>query len=361
MAFEQKYISVSCQKPPEKVQTCSLRYWSSSSQTVANVPLTLWELRRIGDAASAIGNKYVHKWVQEAQRAGLWSKLFVLSGCVISIVSSLRSQQATGSVHPYAQEEFTIETRAMLALLCLWMNSGNNSAGLLLSTLLRKTVSEAQMDEVLAWLKDNSHWGCCPLEPQAGVCEHMFPYIVSQSFATMSVEEKYAAVVKVCGAMVFYLSVCPAAQKCWPEVSQTLCRHICGGLAAVSHSDALEDVKDDPSLTKRRKIASGVMQAVAAKAAGHNLSMGSVAVMSSVAARSTVSRFHEEAVAACLAAAWQRAGSLYVCGVSADCKRLGNPAEELCCYYLLDAETSQGTWLPFQVCSCCLVRIVELR
>ena len=149
--------------------------------------------------------------------------------------------------------------------------------------------------------------------------------------------------------MVFYLATCAAAQELWPGLLRRLAKLVIAGLPHVSHSDALRDTSHDPSVSKRRRISGGVLGACAERSASHHISMGTVAEMEGVASRASCTRYHESAVTPHLAAAWAKAGSMYVCGLSMDCKRLGNPAEELCCYFMVDAATSEATWLPFQV------------
>ena len=159
--------------------------------------------------------------------------------------------------------------------------------------------------------------------------------------------------VRVCTALVFYLKECPTCQQLWPRVLEALSAAVVAGLEPVSHTDCIVDTTHDPAKSKRRRISDGVMEAVASQSATHHISMGGLASVHEVAARSTCSRFRESVVARHLASAWQMFSEMFVGGIAVDCKRPGNPAEELCCYFFENAEGAQATWLPFQVCSRC--------
>ena len=357
------FIELLCQTP-SGASPCSLRFWRSAQAKLGSVPLILWELRRLGDACDMIGNRYVHKWVAD-QKGGTWSKLFALSGCILTIVASKKSMKATsssvGMAHEYAQDEWTIETSAMIALLLFWMNSGSLTAGLMVQTLMRQTLGPAAIDELIGAMVNDESWKQCVLEPKNGICDHVFPYVQKLQAPGLTLEEKYPAVVSMCGALVYYVAVCGASAQAWPPILKLLSRLICEGLLTAGHCDALRDGPNDPSQAKRRKISASALAACSERAAAHHVSMGTVACMEGVASRATCSRYHEHAVLPHLARAWAKAPHMYVIGVSLDCKRLGNPAEELCCYYMVDSQSSEATWLPFQVCSCSCSVSVECQ
>ena len=242
----QAFILLSAQTPTG-VCPCSLRFWRGVSEEIGTVPLVLWEIRRFGDVCGVIGSRYVHKWVAESLRAGTWSKIFALSGCALTVVASRRAQSVAGGTgHGYAQEEWTIETTALICLLCFWMNSGNTIAGLLLHTLFRNTIPLDGIDTVLTALQESSAWSLCKLEPQDSVCEHMRPALAKAKSQHLSNEEKYATVVSMCGALVFYLATCVSAQQVWPSVLRLIGRLCVQGLSHVSHSDPLRDASHDP-------------------------------------------------------------------------------------------------------------------
>ena len=135
---------------------------------------------------------YVHKWVADALRAGLWSQVFALSGCAVTVVASQRAQKASREAgHSFAQEEWSIETTALISLLLLWMNMGNESAGLLVHTLFRNTIASHGVDDLLQSLTGCEAFSKCPFEAQAGVCDHVRQSLQKAAAETLTLEEKY--------------------------------------------------------------------------------------------------------------------------------------------------------------------------
>ena len=351
MATPQKYISVTCQASEGGVHPCSLRYWAPS-QCLNERPIILWELRRLGDAANLLGQKYVHKWVASEKRKGHWAALWALSGCIMTVVASRKSCDANGvsARGQPVQDEWTVENSALIVLLAMWSGSGNTSAGLILQTLLRATLTIAALDVLVEQLRASLAWSLCQFRPQDGRCGHLQHVLAPPPWQEgMDVEQKYVSYVRVCTALVFYLKECSTCQQLWPLVLQALSAAVVSGLELVSHADAIHDSTLDPSKSKRRRISEDVLAAVASQSATHHISLGGVASVHEVAGRSTCSRYHESVVSRNLASAWQMATEMFICGIALDCKRLGNPAEELCCYFFQNPDGASATWLPFQV------------
>ncbi|CAE7263558.1 unnamed protein product [Symbiodinium sp. CCMP2456] len=341
---------------------CTLKAWcyDRAEQGV------LWELRRIVDACGKGNSKVpLHKLVKTSwrQAEGEWKNVCETLGLeenwIVPSKRALGSKDGAWSQSADAdlvRGEYSIKTLPMLCLLLHWATSSRAGAVkecccFLFRRLLGTVLPTQVVRQLLNPLADNSYQQVCLQRDGLKPCAHV-QQCLSHVESGLAGDELWRAFLRVLTSCYTFLEECPALKRALAAMLQSTAAKLDEALPAAGSLDVFEGLTNDPSKHKRRRVDEDVRKEAQKRAAEDNLTTGVFAKTHKVADNSVAWKWDHQDGGVYLKQCHAHFQDIVQSGacvtLTADAKRLGNPAQDLVAGIVTSSMDAVAAWLPPQ-------------
>ena len=322
---------------------------------------TFWELRRFIAMCRQLSQKqrlHAHirrhrdHWLQVCDTLGVPS-------AGEAIKSSARAAVAAGADaadDEYVRTEWSVRTDALLALLLDWSSvgplAGRKATRSMLAALLRRVIDTFEVADFNNTATRAATAICCAGEVD-GRCCHM-----REIFPNPETPVLLERLVTTLPRLYVIIDFCPSALR-YLRVFVSEAAHVIDmAVPRVGHNNVVSSQTHDPCKGKKRRIDEDITAHVIKQSRADLLSTGKFASTHGIGSPSAGLAWDQAEACRLISAFHGAFADSHCVSIVADCKRLGNPAEDCLAAAALNPKTGRAVWLPIQAkpSDACLLR-----